>query len=294
MLKEVAVSFDDLPATDVIKDYEVKKEITDKLIAVIKRYKIPAIGLVNEGGLYTEGIFDTAKAGLLRQWTEAGLELGNHTFSHIDFYKSTLEEQIEDVKKGDSVISVLLKEKGKPPRYFRYPYLRPDTNSVNREKFERFLKERGYDHASVSIDNSEWIFAGAYSRAIKNNDRKLAERIAKAYPSYMKKKFRFYEKCSQAVFGRNIRHVLLVHANRLNADNFDSIAEMLIKEGYKFVSIDSALSDPAYKQNRVYDTHTNLNWPHFWPLVLKVKGSSFKREPAAPEFIMKAAEVEKE
>jgi peptidoglycan/xylan/chitin deacetylase (PgdA/CDA1 family) len=294
LLKEVAISFDDLPATDINKDFAIKEEITNKLINSITKYKIPAIGMVNEAKLYKEGVLDSSLVRQLQKWVIAGLELGNHTFSHIDFYKTTIAQQMEDFAKGDKVINELLKEKGMASRYFRYPFLRPSTDSTDRENFEKLLQQKGYNIAPVSIDNSEWIFAKAYSKALIDKDTALANKIADAYAPYMAEKFEFYERCSVDLFGRNIKHILLVHANRLNADHFSKIAKMLKERGYKFISITDALSDPAYKMKAVYDTRAGMYWPHLWPLVQKLRGDSAKRTPFTPEFVMKAADVTKE
>ncbi len=293
-LKEVAITFDDLPAVDLNKDYSVQKEITDKLIKTILENNIPAIGMVNEAKLYKEGILDTILTAQLQKWVDAGIELGNHTFSHIDFNKTTLNQQKEELINGDQVINKLMEKKGMSARYFRYPFLHPGIDTAARENFEQFLKQRGYNMAPVSIDNSEWIFAKAYSKALIDKDSALANKIAYAYAPYMAEKFEFYERCSVELFGRNIKHVLLVHANRLNADNFYRVADMLKQRGYKFISITDAVSDPAYRMKAVYETHADMYWPHMWPLVQKLRGETAKRTPFTPEFIMKAADVTKE
>jgi hypothetical protein len=81
-VREVAVTFDDLPAQ--LGNARVA-EINRKLVESITRHKIPAVGFVNEGRLFVPGESDArvAQIALLRLWLDAGLELGNHTFSHI-------------------------------------------------------------------------------------------------------------------------------------------------------------------------------------------------------------------
>jgi peptidoglycan/xylan/chitin deacetylase (PgdA/CDA1 family) len=293
-VREVAISFDDLPTVDINNDNVIKKEITSKLLSTIANQKIPAIGLVNEAKLYSNGKLDSFSVDLLQQWVDAGLELGNHTYSHIDFYKTTLAQQEEEVLKGEKVIKPMLKEKGKTLRYFRYPFLRPNLNTEARQEFELFLKDHDYTLATVSIDNSDWVFALAYTKALAKKDTILARRIAKDYIPYMAEKFAFYEKYSAELFGREIKQILLVHANRLNADYFDEIARMIKKRGYKFISITEALSDPAYKMKATFISQANMPWVHLWPLIQKLKGSDLKRTPLTPAYIMNFAEVTKE
>jgi peptidoglycan/xylan/chitin deacetylase (PgdA/CDA1 family) len=76
--RAVAITFDDLPAAP--GNARVAK-INKKLVESITRHRIPAVGFVNESRLYVPGETD-ARIALLQMWFDAGLELGNHTFSH--------------------------------------------------------------------------------------------------------------------------------------------------------------------------------------------------------------------
>ena len=89
--REVAVTFDDLPAP--YGDLEDMRRITSRLLDSVKRSGVPAIGFVNEGRLYRRGEMD-ARTDLLRAWLDAGFELGNHTFSHINLQRATLAEYV--------------------------------------------------------------------------------------------------------------------------------------------------------------------------------------------------------
>ena len=81
--RRVAVTFDDLPMTGDggRSTGEVVLENNKKIIAALKANNIPAIGFVNERGLSSaEG--REARTAALRAWLDAGMELGNHTYSH--------------------------------------------------------------------------------------------------------------------------------------------------------------------------------------------------------------------
>ncbi|HEX8638653.1 MAG TPA: polysaccharide deacetylase family protein, partial [Pyrinomonadaceae bacterium] len=79
----IAVTIDDLPVVSTRRDLKNRREITAKLLNHIRKAKVPAIGFVNENKLYANDARDEAQVDLLRQWFDAGLELGNHTFSHM-------------------------------------------------------------------------------------------------------------------------------------------------------------------------------------------------------------------
>ena len=87
--REVAVTFDALPAP--YGDLEDMRRITPKRLESLRRNGGPAVGFVNEAKLYRRGETD-ARIGLLRAWLDAGFELGNHTFSHINPQKAPLAE----------------------------------------------------------------------------------------------------------------------------------------------------------------------------------------------------------
>src|SRR5689334_18556728 len=88
----IAVTIDDLPVVSTRTDLKNRQEITRKLLAHITKAKMPVIGFVNETKLYTDGKRDEAQVDLLRAWLNAGLELGNHTFSHVNIANVPLEK----------------------------------------------------------------------------------------------------------------------------------------------------------------------------------------------------------
>jgi peptidoglycan/xylan/chitin deacetylase (PgdA/CDA1 family) len=119
----IAVTIDDLPVVSTRKDLKTRREITTKLLNHITKARVPAIGFVNEGKLYANDVRDEAQIDLLRQWLDAGLELGNHTFSHMSLHDNSLEKYKADILKGEIVTREISKAKRKPLRFFRHPYL---------------------------------------------------------------------------------------------------------------------------------------------------------------------------
>ena len=288
--REVAVTFDDLPVvTQVFHDVAAQERITTALVASLRRQKIPAIGFVNEGKLRPDGSVDERRVALLRRWVESGLELGNHTYSHLGLHTTPLEAYLQDIARGDSVTAVLLRQTGRRPRYFRHPFLHSGRDLDTRRSVERFLTKRGYRVAPVTIDNSDYVFAVAYERAVARGDADEWRRIAAAYLDYMERVFAYHEQQSVALFGREVRQVLLLHANALNADHFDALADMMTRRGYRFVPLDHVLADPAYASEDRYTGPAGITWLHRWALTQGRRGAFFAGEPTVPEAIAKAA-----
>ncbi|MGE5398781.1 MAG: polysaccharide deacetylase family protein [Ignavibacteriales bacterium] len=292
--REVAITFDDLPTNSTRHDIRSQRELTENLLLRINANNIPAVGFVNEDKLYDDTVFNKQRVELLEKWLSAGLELGNHTFSHKSLNQIPLLQYEEDVIKGEKTVSKLLSNHGMKLRYFRHPFLQTGRSIAVKDSFENFLSARGYTVAPVTIDNSDWIFARAYDNARDRGDIEMMDKIVKAYIPYMQSKFEYYENQSVKLFGREISQVLLVHANTINSEHFDKIAEMLKARGYKFVSLKEALSDSAYKSPDTFIKAGGISWLHRWAITKGMTREFFKGEPLTPEFVMKEAGVEEE
>jgi len=274
--REVAVTFDDLPTP--YGDLEDMRRITSNLLPKVKAAGVPAVGFVNEGKLYQRrGEVDERRA-VLEMWLEAGFELGNHTFSHINMNRAPLSEYHDDIVRGETFTRMMLREKGMTLRYFRHPFLWTGVTEEYKRGLEEFLKGRGYTVAPVTIDNGDYIFADVYFKAKKRGDAETARRVAEAYVPYMEGMFDYFERLASAVAGREIKHVLLLHANELNADHFDALAAMIKRRGYSFVTLEEALKDEVY---RLPDPQTKggVSWLHRWRAPKGIKADPEPTEP---------------
>ena len=293
--KKVAVTFDDLPFNRALSvSNEEMKMWVEKLIAKIKSESIPAIAFVNENKLEVDGERDSERIAILKMWPDAGIELGNHTYSHKSGNRVPIEEYQEDITKGERTITELMAAKDMKPRYFRHPFLQTGRTLEYKHEVEKFLAERGYTIAPVTIDNAEWIFAAAYDKAVKSIDEELKSKIGNEYIEYMKAKFKYYEQQSERLFARQINQILLIHSNRLNADYFGKLCEMMRNENYEFISLEEALKDEAYKSPDTFTGAGGISWMDRWALTRGMKGDFFKDEPRTPKYIMEIAGVDSE
>jgi peptidoglycan/xylan/chitin deacetylase (PgdA/CDA1 family) len=281
--RQIAVTFDDLPAQR--GNLAQMQEQTDKVLASITRHRIPAVGFVNEGKLYAKGEVDERIA-LLQKWLDAGLELGNHTFSHINNQQAPLRDYQDDVIRGETVTGKLLQAKGLKLRYFRHPFLFTGPTPEYKKGLDEFLAGRGYTVAPVTIDNSDYVFAYTYGWAQKRNDTATMKRVAEAYVPYMETMCDYFEELSRASQGREIKQILLVHVNEINAGHFDDVVAMLKQRGYEFITLEEALKDPAYQQPDA-QMRWGLSWLHRW---MRAKGQKGREEPDVPADIMKLYE----
>ncbi|HEX9986729.1 MAG TPA: polysaccharide deacetylase family protein [Thermoanaerobaculia bacterium] len=285
--REVAVTIDDLPVASAGASRERQTAITAHLLPALKRSGAPVVGFVNEGKVLDD-------LPLLEQWLDAGFELGNHTRSHKSLHRVQPEEYEQDILGGETRLRPLLEQRGMKLRWFRHPFLMTGTSLETRERILRFLAAHEYRVAPVTIDNSEWIYARAFDEAHARGDEALMQRVAEAYIPYMESKFAYFEEQSRKLFGRNIRHILLLHANALNATTFDQLAAMMRRRGYRFITLERAVADPAYRSADTYIGRGGISWLHRWARGAGKTRDFFGDEPKVPKWVMETAKVESE
>ena len=287
--RQVVVTIDDLPTVSRnFRAPEDKDRLTRRLVAAIVANNVPAVGFVNEGKIHRSGVVDSAGVELLRHWTRAGLELGNHSFSHTDLHAAPIDSFLRDVARGDVVTRRLMGDAGRQPRYFRHPYLHSGRSLDDRARVDSLLAARGYRVAPVTIDNADYIFAAVYDAALARRDSAEARRIGDVYIDYMDRVFAYYERQTAAIVGRDFPHVLLIHANFLNADRFGDLVRMIRNRGYSFARIDDALADSVYASSDTYVGAGGISWLHRWAISRGMPGSTFAGEPEVPADIAAA------
>lgn len=289
--KKLCVTVDDLPVVSYgITDPDFQQELTRNLISTFDQYQIPAIGYVNEGKLYREGELDAMSAGLLELWLESGYELGNHTYSHMNYHRSAFADFTADVLKGEVFLRSLVSRYNGNLKYFRHPYLRSGRSKAHADSLSVFLSQNGYTEAPVTIDNDDYLFAKAYHVAFESGDSSLMAKIGQDYVEYMEQKLLYFEKLSEGVYGRTIAQTLLTHANLLNAHYLDDLAEMYVRNGYRFVSQTEVLEDVAYRDEITRYGDWGISWLERWALSKGKATEVLKEDPQTPEYIVKMAQ----
>jgi peptidoglycan/xylan/chitin deacetylase (PgdA/CDA1 family) len=292
---KVAITIDDLPLQGIGRFPKSEtKTIFYRLIDQIKEKRVPVTGFVVKSRLLTDGKYDDDKIDLLNKWLDAGLDLGNHTFSHPSANEVSLKDYEVNIVNGDTVLRGVIEGKGKELKYFRHPYLHTGLSLGKRDSINTFLKQNGYIIAPVTIDNSEWIFGAAYDKAANNDSLALMKKIGDEYINYMNAKFAYYEGRCKELFGRNVSQILLIHANRLNSDYLGKLCESIRSRGYDFVTLSEALRDEAYRTKDNFIKNNGISWIDRWALTAGKSKEFFAGEPRTPAYIMKTAGVDSE
>jgi beta-lactamase regulating signal transducer with metallopeptidase domain len=284
--REVAVTFVNFPGN--IYDAGRLTNKTHKLLRALAANDVPgAVAFVNEARLYKEdGSINETRIQMLRDWLDAGHELGNETAHHTSLYNVSVEAFETEVVRGEQVMSKLVAERGRKLRYFSYPYLNTGPNPEAKAAVEGFLRGHGYQIHPVTIDNMDWLFNHAYIEALRREDEATATRIRAEYVPYMERMFEFSESYSRELTGREIPQVLMLTAGALNADCFDDLAAMMRRRGYSFVTMEQATKDEAYSLPDTYTGERGDSWIARWAVT---KGLEYRdtEEVNLPESMQK-------
>jgi peptidoglycan/xylan/chitin deacetylase (PgdA/CDA1 family) len=284
--RAMALTFDDLPYVPAAQPDELAtaQRATTALLRVLVSHRAPALAFVNEGKLAIVGEVD-ARIALLKQWVDSGVVLGNHTYSHADLNTLSVEEFQNEIVKGDVVSRRLMQSREPYQLFFRHPQTHTGDTQAKKKAIEQFLTARGYKTAPHTIDSSDFIFNLGYVRSLRGGDQAMANRLRAAYVTFVLAATEFAEQTSPKIFGRDIPQTILLHANDINADTLDEILHRLEDRGYRFVTLEYAMTDPAYQTEDVLVTKSGPTWLWRW---MKSKGQnvSFKDDPEPPQWVI--------
>lgn len=299
--RRIAVTIDDLPwaRVDTILPADLQTRHA-ALMAQLRQADVPVVGFVNENKLEVDGQVQPARVQMLRDWLDAGYGLGNHTYSHMDLNAQGVAAFQQDFLRGEQVLRPLLAERGQRPQWMRHPYLRAGRTAEDRAAMDGFFRDHGYRVAPVTVDNGEWVWAFAYANVMNEQPPSAAReatlaQLRKGYVPYMLNKLDYYERQSQALLGYALPQVWLMHANELNAATFAELVAATRRRGYRFITLEEAMRDPAYARGAEgYNGRYGPSWLHRWAMAENKPKDFYAGEPVVPARVMTLAKVDSE
>ena len=261
----IALTFDDLPALTILNDQPYVDYLNAMILRGLKRHHFPATGFVNEGKL--DELNRDRQIANLKRWLDAGMVLGNHTFSHESPNTLGAAAYISDIARGEPVTNALLLSHHQRLSWFRHPYLETGFPMSVRRTIDGWLAGHGYRIAPVTIDADDWEFAEPYDDAIARKDVARQRRIKAEYLAYTARRIEWSIRSGRILFGRDIAQVMLLHCTRLNADSVDDLASLFRRFRLRPVSLDRAMRDPAYRTPDSLAEKEGMDWLERWAVV---------------------------
>lgn len=234
--KEIAITIDDLPLVaskmNTPGNQQRSTERFGKIIEFLRDNQVPAIGFVIAGAI------ENGQWAFLEDFRNAGLMLGNHTYSHRSLNQIGADRYIADIERADQKLSPILTE----PKYFRYPYL-AEGNKESKPKVLEYLAQHNYKVAPVTIDSKDFSFnEQAYKVPFRSREAYILKTLKPRYLAYIAEQT---QKAEKRANGQPVRQILLIHANLLNSYLLGDVLQYYKDNGYKFISLTTALENPA-------------------------------------------------
>jgi peptidoglycan/xylan/chitin deacetylase (PgdA/CDA1 family) len=270
--RTVALTFDDLPIAvpgddQATGDLPQVRHFNASILKTLTAHHAPAIGFVNERKLNVADQRD-ARAAVLRHWLTAGMELGNHTYSHLALSDVGVTRFEDDFVRGTVITPEEMRAFSKAEKYFRYPYLDTGKDKAQKDVIIAFYTARGFSNAPVTIQNQDWLFNIPYTDAVARHDAAAKKRVIEAYVEHTNVVLEYGEALARQSFGREIPQVMLLHVDALNADQLGAVLTAFERRGYRFISLDEALRDSAYATPDEYVGSDGVNWLERWQIAL--------------------------
>ena len=289
--RTVAITVDDLPyaggalaMTSVSEASSTAEIVNRKLLAALQAHNVPVTGFVIQKTV--ESLGPESGPGILKEWISRGFDLGNHTYSHPDINGLDAEQIEQEIVRGELTVAPLMKKSGKKLVYFRFPMNHTGDTKEKHDSIAEFLAQRGYRLATCTIDNSDYLFNAAYVQMLAGSDGENMKRLRAEYLAYTSKEIDYYAALNKQVFGYEPPQVMLLHDNLLNADAIEQVLQLFGEKHFRFVSLEMAQADPAYRTPETFLTKFGPMWGGYrWANErnVKVNGSL---EPDPPPWIL--------
>jgi peptidoglycan/xylan/chitin deacetylase (PgdA/CDA1 family) len=240
----IALTWDDLPAHGPLPPGVTRVQIDADLLRAFAAAKAPAFGFVN--GFQTEREPDSTP--VLKMWRDAGQPLGNHTWSHPNLAQLTPEQFEAEIARNEPL---LVAHRGTEDwRWLRYPFLSEGDTPEKRLAVRGWLAANHYKIASVTQSFGDYAFNAPYARCLAKNDEAAIAELEKRYLEGAAAVADRARAMSQALYGRDIPYVLLMHAGAFDARMAPRLLKLYKERGYRFTTLEKAESDPFYKTDR--------------------------------------------
>lgn len=230
--REIAITIDDLPFVGTNSNNEGNlrrsKERFYKILQALIDNQVPATGFIIAGSIGKN------QWELLEAFRDAGLSLGNHTYSHANLNRMSAQQFISEISSADRILSPVMTY----PKYFRYPYLAEGTGE-KKEAVHQYLAANQYVIAPVTIDSKDYKFNERLFRINWRVRNQHLNKIKQQYLAYIWNQTLRAEKRSK---NTNRKQILLIHANLLNSHFMGDIIQMYKQHGYRFITLEEALS----------------------------------------------------
>lgn len=240
---EMAITLDDLPVSSLAS--------VEQMVSALNRHQVPTpYGFVTGSYIYKNDADSTHKQAILDYWLQQGFLLGNHGFNHLAIKRyNTSNDAWRNVQMNERALQQIGRyQQQQSDLVYRYTFLDEGFNTEIGNTFRQHLVTQGYKIAHVSINPADWVWAEKYQTCRKQNNQEAMALLKDQFINYTLEVIKSRQEAAQMLLQREIKHILLLHANEFMGEVLEPLLATLSQSGVKFISLDEAMSDPLYQQ----------------------------------------------
>ena len=239
--RDIAFTFDDLPAHSALPPGVTRLQIANDVIAALKAAGAPQVyGFINGVQLTNEPGTDV----VLKAWRDAGFPLGNHGWAHLGLSKIDEPTFESELTKNEALLQPLAG--ATDWHWFRFPFLdEAYADPAKRETSRAWLAAHGYRIAAVTASFGDYAFNEPYARCVAKGDSAAIAQMEQAYLDAAADSIRLSETVEKAQFGHTTPDILLMHIGAFDAHMLPRLLMLYQNAGFRFVTLGQAALDPA-------------------------------------------------
>ena len=243
--RKIALTFDDLPGLGP-SGYWRPREISRTILRTLKDHQIQAAGFV-VGEKIDD---DLTNFVVIEDWASQGHILGNQTHADVDLNELDADEFLEHLDDGQNYLRRLSRAFDFNYRYIRFPFLHQGNSERKKNRVAKALYKADYKIAPVTVKTSDYRFNQFYVE--REGDPEKLSQLRLLFLEHITQALDYAESQSEAVFSRNIHHILWLRCGLATAQFLEDLIVQLRDRGYQFISLPEALSDPAFQTEETY------------------------------------------
>ncbi len=247
----VALTFDDLPSAGTLPPGQNRTKIATALATVLKANHLGGTyGFVN--AIKLENDPDAQQA--LRIWVDAGMNIGNHTWSHKAISNDTIEAFEQEIARDEPALAQYAGTRDW--HWFRYPFLWEGETLEKRHAVRDYLHGHGYRVAQVTLDFEDYAWNDAYARCSAKSDSMAIAWLRQSYLDSAAEYIRLGRREESIAFGHEIPNILLLHATAFTTLMLPDLIELLQTQGFRFAAL------PKVEQNHAFALDPDAALPY--------------------------------
>jgi peptidoglycan/xylan/chitin deacetylase (PgdA/CDA1 family) len=245
---KIAITMDDLPKYSGDATAEESIRATNSILATFHKYRVPEVyGFVNASWM----VNDPGLKNILDVWTASGYPIGNHTYDHLFLGEQTAAVFNQDIDRNEAYLQRYIRPH--QTKYFRFPFLEEGAEPEKKMAVRKHLFAAGYKIAEVSLDFQDWTITDAFIRCTKKGNLAGAEAAKAYYTTASQEALEYTVRLTQAMYGRKVPLVLLIHLGPIEMEMLDSLLHSWKRQGIEFIKLSEVMQDPIYSSAQSTD-----------------------------------------